>query len=149
MRIKGIKKLIELVEESKISELEVSRFGTRVRIQKDSNASKQVATGTDSTHASTETRDEREVTSPKMDRGNFVPIKSPMVGTFYRSSAPDSPPYVEVNDIVKTGQVICIVEAMKLMNEIEADVSGKIMEVLVKNETPVEYGEILFHIEPM
>jgi acetyl-CoA carboxylase biotin carboxyl carrier protein len=149
MRIKGIKKLIELVEKSKISELEVSRFGTRVRIQKDSNTSKPVTTGTVSAHIRSETSSDHEVTSPKIDKGNFVPIKSPMVGTFYLAPAPDAPPYVEVNDIVKPGQIVCIVEAMKLMNEIESEVSGKIMEILVKNETPVEYGEILFHIEPM
>jgi len=72
-----------------------------------------------------------------------------MVGTFYRAPAPDAPPYVEVNDIVKPGQVVCIVEAMKLMNEIESEVSGRVVDILVKNETAVEYGEVLFHIEPL
>ena len=85
----------------------------------------------------------------KKEKKNTIPIKSPMVGTFYRAPAPDAPPYVEVNDIVKPGQVVCIVEAMKLMNEIESEVSGRVVDILVKNETAVEYGEVLFHIEPL
>jgi acetyl-CoA carboxylase biotin carboxyl carrier protein len=79
---------------------------------------------------------------------NLVAIKSPIVGTFYRSSAPDAPPYVEVGDIVKPGQVVCIVEAMKLMNEIESDIAGKVVKMLAKNEDPVEYNQELFMVEP-
>ncbi|MQY70726.1 acetyl-CoA carboxylase biotin carboxyl carrier protein, partial [bacterium] len=79
---------------------------------------------------------------------NLVAVTSPMVGTFYRALAPDAPPYVEVGDAVKPGTVLCIVEAMKLMNEIESEVSGTIVEILVANETPVEYGQELFLIEP-
>jgi acetyl-CoA carboxylase biotin carboxyl carrier protein len=79
---------------------------------------------------------------------NLVAVKSPMIGTFYRASAPDAPAYVEVGDTVKPGTVLCIVEAMKLMNEIEAESSGKIVEILVDNESPVEYGQEMFLIEP-
>ncbi|MBD3285609.1 acetyl-CoA carboxylase biotin carboxyl carrier protein, partial [candidate division WOR-3 bacterium] len=79
---------------------------------------------------------------------NLIAIKSPMIGTFYRAPAPDAPPYVEVGDTVKPGTVVCIVEAMKLMNEIESDISGKVAEILVENETPVEFGQELFLIEP-
>ncbi|RKZ21574.1 pyruvate carboxylase subunit B, partial [bacterium] len=79
----------------------------------------------------------------------LVAIKAPMVGTFYRAPAPDAPPYVEVGDVVKRGQVVCIIEAMKLMNEIESDVDGRIVEILVKNEEPVEYGQELFLVEPI
>jgi acetyl-CoA carboxylase biotin carboxyl carrier protein len=75
-------------------------------------------------------------------------ITSPFVGTFYRSPAPDQPPYVEVGAAVKKGQVLCIVEAMKLMNEIESEVAGKVAEVLVQNGQPVEFGQALFRIEP-
>ena len=75
-------------------------------------------------------------------------VTSPFVGTFYRAPSPDSPPFVDVGSIVKKGQVLCIVEAMKLMNEIEAEVEGKIVEILVLNATPVEFGEKLFRIEP-
>lgn len=77
-----------------------------------------------------------------------VTVDSPMVGTFYRSPSPDAPAYVEVGATVRAGQVLCIVEAMKLMNEIEAEVAGTIVEVLVTNEDPVEYGQVLFRIDP-
>ncbi len=75
-------------------------------------------------------------------------VNSPFVGTFYRSASPDSPPFVDVGQVVKKGQVLCIVEAMKLMNEIEAEQPGRLVEVLVQNGTPVEYGEALFRFEP-
>ncbi len=75
-------------------------------------------------------------------------VTSPFVGTFYRAPSPDSPPFVDVGTVVKKGQVLCIVEAMKLMNEIEAEVEGKVAEILVANATPVEFGEKLFRIEP-
>ncbi|HZZ85692.1 MAG TPA: acetyl-CoA carboxylase biotin carboxyl carrier protein [Anaeromyxobacteraceae bacterium] len=77
-----------------------------------------------------------------------VIVTSPFVGTFYRAPSPESPPFVEVGAVVKKGQVLCILEAMKLMNEIESEVSGKIAEILVQNATPVEFGEPLFRIEP-
>ena len=78
---------------------------------------------------------------------NYTPLKSPMIGTFYRSSGPDSPAFVQVGDTVEKGQVICIIEAMKLFNEIEAEQSGRIVKVLVENATPVEYDQPLFMIE--
>lgn len=84
----------------------------------------------------------------KSSEDNYVSIKSPMVGTFYRSSSPDKPPYVEVGSHVKKGDVVCIIEAMKLFNEIESEVSGTIVKVMVDNETPVEYDQVLFLVEP-
>jgi acetyl-CoA carboxylase biotin carboxyl carrier protein len=78
---------------------------------------------------------------------NIIKVTSPIVGTFYRSSSPDKPPYVEVGDVVKKGQVLCIIEAMKLMNEIECESAGKIVQILVESGAPVEYGEPLFVIE--
>ena len=80
--------------------------------------------------------------------GNYIEIKSPMVGTFYRKPSPDKPPFVNVGDNIKPGDVICIVEAMKLFNEIEAEVSGKIVKVLVDDATPVEFDQPLFLVEP-
>lgn len=79
---------------------------------------------------------------------NYVTIKSPMIGTFYRSSSPDKPPFVNVGDEIKAGKAVCIIEAMKLFNEIESEVSGKIVKVLVDNATPVEYDQPLFLVEP-
>ena len=85
---------------------------------------------------------------PAEDKKTFT-VNSPFVGTFYRSASPDSPPFVDVGQVVKKGQVLCIVEAMKLMNEIEAEQPGRLMEVLVQNGSPVEYGESLFRLEPV
>ena len=86
-------------------------------------------------------------TSPPVDQ-KWVAVKSPMVGTFYRSPAPDEPAFVEVSDRIRSDQTVCIIEAMKLMNEIEAEVSGQVMEILLKNGDPVEYGQALMLINP-
>lgn len=85
----------------------------------------------------------------KADASNYITIKSPMIGTFYRSASPDSPLFVEVGDSVSEGKVVCIIEAMKLFNEIESEVSGRIVKVLVENATPVEYDQPLFLVEPI
>lgn len=82
------------------------------------------------------------------EESKYVTIKSPMIGTFYRSPAPDKPPFVNVGDEIKPGQVICIIEAMKLFNEIESEISGKIVKILVDNTTPVEYDQPLFLVDP-
>ncbi|GAB3500486.1 acetyl-CoA carboxylase biotin carboxyl carrier protein [Spirosoma knui] len=87
--------------------------------------------------------------APKADTSNYITIKSPMIGTFYRSSNPDTPSFVEVGDSVTEGKVVCIIEAMKLFNEIESEVSGRIVKVLVENATPVEYDQPLFLVEPI
>jgi acetyl-CoA carboxylase biotin carboxyl carrier protein len=79
---------------------------------------------------------------------NLLAIKSPIVGTFYRSSAPEKPPYIKVGDVIESGAVVCIVEAMKLFNEIESEVAGKIVKVLVDDATPVEYDQVLFLVDP-
>jgi acetyl-CoA carboxylase biotin carboxyl carrier protein len=84
---------------------------------------------------------------PPLDK-KWVDVISPMVGTFYRAPAPDEPPFVGVGDRIKTGQTVCIIEAMKLMNEIEAEVSGQVMEILAQNAEPVEYGQVLMRINP-
>jgi acetyl-CoA carboxylase biotin carboxyl carrier protein len=89
------------------------------------------------------------VPPPKPEVKPGVVVTSPFVGTFYRAPSPDSPPFVDVGAVVKKGQALCIVEAMKLMNEIEAEVPGKIAEILVANATPVEFGQALFRIEPV
>jgi len=81
--------------------------------------------------------------------GNFITIKSPMIGTYYKSPAPDKPNFVQIGDEIKVGQVLCIVEAMKLFNEIESEVSGRIVKILVENASPVEYDQPLFLVEPI
>ena len=86
--------------------------------------------------------------APKGDEARYKTIKSPMIGTFYRTTAPDKPTFVNVDDDIKEGQVICIIEAMKLFNEIESDIKGKVVKVLVEHSTPVEYDQPLFLIDP-
>jgi acetyl-CoA carboxylase biotin carboxyl carrier protein len=86
--------------------------------------------------------------APAADDSKYLTIKSPMIGTFYRSSSPDKPSFVNVGDEIKQGQVLCIVEAMKLFNEIESEVSGRIVKVLVDNASPIEYDQPLFLVEP-
>jgi len=87
--------------------------------------------------------------SPENDESKYITIKAPIIGTFYRKPSPDKPPYVEVGDIVKEGDVVCIIEAMKLFNEIESEVSGKIVKILVDDATPVEFDQPLFLVEPV
>ena len=87
------------------------------------------------------------VEAPK-PKTNMIDVKSPMVGTFYRAPAPEAPPYVEVGSTVRKGQTLCILEAMKLMNELESEVDGVVREVLAENTEPVEYGQVLFRLEP-
>lgn len=86
---------------------------------------------------------------PKADTSSYITIKSPMIGTFYRSATPDSPLFVEVGDSISEGKVVCIIEAMKLFNEIESEIEGRIVKVLVENATPVEYDQPLFLVEPI
>ena len=87
--------------------------------------------------------------APAADNSKYITIKSPMIGTFYRSASPDKPLFVNVGDEIKEGQVICIIEAMKLFNEIESEMSGRIVKVLVDNASPVEYDQPLFLVEPV
>lgn len=153
MRLKKIQNLIKLLENSIVSEIEVTdMWGRKVRVSKSANntAPPQTSVQTPSAQARSETaiqpsRDKIAETMP----ANTTSIKSPIVGTFYRATAPDAKPYVEVGDVVKPGQVVCVVEAMKLMNEIESDVVGKIVKILVKNEEAVEYNQDLFLVEVM
>lgn len=148
MNIKFINKLIKILENSEISEIETTDFwGRKIKIIKSHSDSHASVLSTPKVII-----EDRKKVEEKKDEGktkNTVPIRSPIVGTFYRSSSPDAPPYVEVGDIIKSGQVVCIVEAMKLMNEIESDVAGRVIQILAKNEDPVEYNQELFLVEPL
>lgn len=156
MNLKELKELIEMLKGTDISEIEIERSGVKVRLRK----------GGDITYHPVMPRLEYPPTTivapsiqepegqaaaaaaPESAKTNQIKVTSPIVGTFYRASSPDKPPYVEVGDIVKKGQVLCIIEAMKLMNEIESEASGKVVQILVENGQPVEYGQPLFIIEP-
>lgn len=148
MDLRKLKKLIDLVQESGISELEVTEGEEKVRIAKQLTAAPvahQVYAAAPVAHAAPVAAAAPAVASePEPPAGHVV--KSPMVGTFYRASSPDAKAFVEVGDTVKEGQTLCIVEAMKLLNEIEADASGVVKAILIENGQPVEFGEPLFVI---
>jgi acetyl-CoA carboxylase biotin carboxyl carrier protein len=137
-----LRELIQLLDESNLTEIEVEHDDDRIRIRRDPVAN--VATVAPSV-APASSEPEAELSSPAEPDGVFV--TSPFVGTFYRAPSPDGEPFVEVGDSFAAGQILCIVEAMKLMNEIESEVAGTIVEVLVENGKPVEYGDPLFRIE--
>jgi acetyl-CoA carboxylase biotin carboxyl carrier protein len=156
MNKKRIEELIRLVEDSDVSELVVSGPLSTVKIVKGAAVAAAPAQGVtahaasppaaETTAAGAEAAEEA-VESDDRDSG-LVPIESPMVGTFYSAPDPSSPPFVRQGDHVSKGQVVCIVEAMKLMNEIEAEVSGTVVRVAVENGKPVEFGQALFLVEP-
>ena len=136
-----IKKLINDMGESKLTSLEIDfPDGTKISMRK---GEKEVIVETNEVKTVTPETTETNVKNIK-EEGNL--IVSPMVGTFYAKPSPDSSPYVEVGSTVKKGDVVCIIEAMKLMNEIESEFDGEIVEILVKNGEPVEYGKPLFRI---
>lgn len=148
MRIAFIRKLAALVEELGVEEVEIRHFWTSVRIRKNSSGTVKVTEKRAPRRQVEITEPAAEVPEqPKREEG-LLSIKAPMVGTFYRAPAPDAPPYVEIGDRVRKGQIVCIVEAMKIMNEIESEVSGIVSDILAKNEDPVEYNQELFLIKP-
>jgi acetyl-CoA carboxylase biotin carboxyl carrier protein len=149
MDLAELKKLIRLFEDSKISELELEREGSRVRLSKDSPfapapypSHPPVMAGVAAHHppAAPATVAEQAAVS-----ANHI-LLSPMVGTFYRSASPATPAFVEEGDVIRKGQTLCIVEAMKLMNEIDSEVSGRIVKIFPESGKPVEYNEPLFEI---
>ena len=153
MDLNLIKKLIRVVEKSEITEFSVQEGELKIKISKNSTGGIQhtISAVPQAVNQPADVNKEIQQTESKTtDMGasqNLHEIKSPIVGTFYRAPAPDADPYVQVGDTVSAGTVLCIVEAMKLMNEIECDVSGKIVKILVENATPVEYNQPLFLIE--
>jgi len=154
MDIKEIKSLIKLVMESDISEFELENPEEKIKIKRGSvqefvhyQSPPQMVQQHAAFPAPPVDMAAPPVTVPVDEKG--VSISSPIVGTFYRAPAPDAPPYVEVGHIVEKGQVLCIVEAMKLMNEIEAEYRCKIIKICKENAHPVEFGDVLFVVEPL
>lgn len=166
MDFKQIKELIKLVNESQIGEVLIENDDLSLRIRhieysKKANmvaapammpaVSAQAPATPAAPQETTKSADDKPAAAPKEDAAenkNLITVKSPMIGTFYRSSSPDKPPYVKVGDDINKEDVLCIIEAMKLFNEIESEFSGKIVKVLVENESPVEYDQPLFLIDP-
>jgi acetyl-CoA carboxylase biotin carboxyl carrier protein len=148
VNLKEIKEMINLMNENGLVELEIEKEGMRIRLRKSSGA--QDTSGGQiivERERIVEPAQKETAESPESPITKALEIKAPMVGTFYRAPSPEAPPYVEVGQTIEPGQVICIIEAMKLMNEIKSEVRGKILEVLVDNAEPVEFGQSLFLIE--
>jgi acetyl-CoA carboxylase biotin carboxyl carrier protein len=157
-----LQSLIRAIDESSIDSVEIERGGTRVRVSKTPPQGSVPATApmamlapapaasspppAPPQESAAPAAPSAEEAAPAAD-SNLVEIRSPMVGTFYRSPAPDADPYVEVGSTVGPGDTLCIIEAMKLMNELEGEVAGVIREVCVDNAEPVEYGQVLFRLE--
>lgn len=143
---KYIQELAELLKENELTEISVKEGEKEVIIKKEKEL---VATASGTTVVSAnipaQNHAEAFVCTPIEKKGK--PITSPMVGTFYKAPSPDAKPFVEVGSTVSQGQVVCIIEAMKLMNEIESDISGKVVEVCVEDGQPVEFGQVLMYVE--
>lgn len=145
MEPEELKKYVDFMKENGLTYLEV-RKGDFYLVLQAGNGTVSEVKPLSKSKISSETEHKKE--SPSEEE-NLVSVKSPLIGTFYRAPSPHSPPFVELGSIVKKGTTLCIVEAMKVMNEIKADCTGRIKKILVENGSPVEYGQILFLIEPL
>ncbi|MFQ5536738.1 MAG: acetyl-CoA carboxylase biotin carboxyl carrier protein [Gemmatimonadota bacterium] len=160
-----LERLIQALDESSVDSIEIERGGTRVRLSKSPPVAPVMAApaAVPAAGAASPAADPVAAPAPPSSGGdegasggeeasapasNLIEITSPMVGTFYRAPAPDAPPYVEKGSRISKGDTLCIIEAMKLMNELEAEVDGTIVEILVENAQPVEYGQALFRVSP-
>jgi len=155
MRTAKIQELVKILESHDIAEIEVRRWGSKIRISKGIAPGKQNSNN-NATHeymVPAEKKKERqgEPAVPKVEESSLkateVEVKTPIVGTFYTAPAPDAEPYVKVGDRISVGQPLCIIEAMKIMNVIESEVSGTLKKILVENAQPVEYNQALFIID--
>jgi acetyl-CoA carboxylase biotin carboxyl carrier protein len=151
MNLKELKEIIDLVTSKEaIEELEIEKAGVRLRIKRASNhaLSQTPSAASLAAVASAVSAPPAAVQATIEAEEELFYIKSPIVGTFYKAASPTSEPFVSVGDSIEKGSVVCIIEAMKLMNEIESDMAGEIVSILVENGQPVEYGERLFGIRP-
>lgn len=146
MNIKELKELIELMDEYGLMEVEVERQGMKIKLRRGGSGSPMMIESAPAAIPMTAAPAAAKADPPPAETGTLV--KSPMVGTFYRAPAPDADPFVSVGQQVEVGQVLCIIEAMKLMNEIKSEVKGKILKIPVENAQPVEFGQPIFIVEP-
>jgi acetyl-CoA carboxylase biotin carboxyl carrier protein len=150
LNITEVRKLIKLVQSSDVTEIEITEGESSIRISRQSSVAAPVAFAAPQMAAAPAASPVSETTSTSADNDTAREhvVNSPMVGTFYRSPGPDTDAFVNEGDHVKKGQTLCIIEAMKLMNEIEAEYAGVVTEILVDNATPLEYGQPIFVITP-
>lgn len=150
MNIKEIRELLELIEQSAVEEFELERSGVRIRIRK-TVSPQPTALQHETTPLPGAVSAERAETAPPLreqaqNKEEYYVFKAPIVGTFYITPKPDAEPFVKIGDQVNKGTVLCVIEAMKIFNQIESDVDGELIRILVKNGSPVEYGQPLFEI---
>ena len=148
MNLKEIKEMIKLMNENQLTEIEVERDGLKIKLKKGAGGIEK-AFITEEVKSSRPTISTPETAPPAEKTEKTRQIKAPMVGVFYRAPSPEASPFVEAGGEVAPGDVVCIIEAMKLMNEIKAENRARIVEVLVENGEPVEFGQPLFTIEPL
>ncbi|MDH5367048.1 MAG: acetyl-CoA carboxylase biotin carboxyl carrier protein [Cyclobacteriaceae bacterium] len=161
MKTKEIRDLIEFISQTGLNEVNIETEELKISVKRDAEITKHVMESTPTVvqaapaaapipvAAATNSASPAEgSTSNATASSNYIEVKSPMIGTFYRSSNPESPVFASVGDTIEVGQTVCIIEAMKLFNEIESEVSGKIVKVMVENASPVEYDQVLFLVDP-
>ena len=161
--IEFVQALIRMLDESSLDNLELRRGGTRIRLSKSPGAAAVVAEAPAARSSADNSAPALAPASPAPSEGSppatpppvadgsatgLADITSPMVGTFYRAPSPEADPYVEVGGTVAAGDVLCVIEAMKLMNELECEVAGRIVEICVENAEPVDFGQVLFRVDP-
>ena len=151
MNLKEIKEIINLMSENDLSEIEIEREGLKLKVKKFSqDVPEPLPRKPVEYHAETQYASPPAPAASGQNPAKVTKvISSPMVGTFYRSPSPEAPPFVEAGQVVEVGQIVCIVEAMKLMNEIKSEIRGRVVEVAVENAEPVEFGQTLFVVEPL
>lgn len=151
MNLKEIKEMIDLMNENNLSEIEIERNGMKIKLKRAAEAGQEVIVERiPATVAKQPPAAEKAGAPPKEAvEKRLIEIKAPIVGTFYKAPSPEAEPFVEIGQEVEVGQVVCVIEAMKLMNEIKSEVKGKVIDILAENADPVEYGQILFLIEPV
>ena len=161
MNLSQIQELIKFVSKSGVNEVSIEQKDFKITIKAQENKSRvqeviQVAMPQAAAPAAIAAPAPQAAAAPatappaktEEPKGNTIEVRSPMIGTFYRSSSPDKPPFIEVGTVIKPGDTVCVIEAMKLFNEIESEVSGRVVKVLVNDSTPVEYDQPLFLVEP-
>ncbi|RYF85406.1 MAG: acetyl-CoA carboxylase biotin carboxyl carrier protein [Chitinophagaceae bacterium] len=161
MDFKQIQELIKMINKSQIGEVTIEQKDFRITIkQKEENITQVVSHAMPvnapmpvqqmlpQSAGAPAAQEQKGTSQGGSDTSNYITIKSPMIGTFYRRPSPDKPNFVEVGDEVSTGKVVCIIEAMKLFNEIESEISGKVVKILVEDSMPVEYDQPLFLVDP-
>lgn len=154
MKTKEIRDLIDFISQTGLNEVNIETEELKISVKRDAEVQTQVVSSAPAPaaapvpQAAAPTPVAAPASGSSESTSNYIEIKSPMIGTFYRSSGPETPPFVSVGDKIEAGNPCCIVEAMKLFNEIESEVSGTIVKVMVENATPVEYDQVLFLVDP-